>query len=429
MKKLIAIYVLVFVTGMTQASAQGIKFSKMSFEDAKALAVKSGKNIFVDVMASWCGPCKLMEAKVFPVKEVGDYFNANFVCLKLDGEKDTAHGVFKKNKAGAYPTYMWLDNKGNLLDVQVGYMEASAFVERAKKALTSDVARKEAAYEARWNAGERNPQIVNEYVFGILNKIHPEKVYPYVEQYAKGLSEEQLKSRETALILSRFMTRTRDGFIFQTLLKYDTCYEKYVGYPLYSTNLYRIVVRAGNAALAQNDTAAFNAHFAVVKKAPLREKDMYLEIIDAEKDLNTKNYNEGFKKIVALGDKYGESHPYLFQQFCYSLVSSGFFKEAKISDDEAKQVIAVTSKAFEIAPSKETVLYLSSAYAKSGDYKKAYETMMAINSYEDPKLPGGVVKDCLGMPIKITTTYGTSNEGKKMKELVKQKYFTTKDAE
>ncbi|MBV4355880.1 thioredoxin family protein [Pinibacter aurantiacus] len=428
MKKIIIINILALVIGMTQAGAQGIQFSKMSFEDAKALAVKSGKNIFVDVMASWCGPCKLMEAKVFPVKEVGDYFNANFVCLKLDGEKDTAHGVFKKNKAGAYPTYMWLDNKGNLLDVQVGYMDAPVFLDRAKKALTSDVAKKEAAYEARWNAGERNPQMVNEYVFGILNKVHPEKVYSYVEQYAKGLSEEQLKSKETAMILSRFMSRPRDGFIFQTLLKYDTVYEKYVGYPLYSTNMYRIVVRAGNAALAQKDTAAFNAHFNVIKKAPLREKDMYMEIIDAEKDLNTKNYNEGLRKIIALGGKYGESHPYLFQQFCYSLVSSEFFKDAKISDDESKQVITIASKAFELVPTKETVLYLSAAYAKSGDYKKAYEVMTAITSYEDPKVPGGVVRDCLGVPMKITTPYGSSEEGKKMKELVKQKYFSAKDA-
>lgn len=44
--------------------------------------------MFVDFYTDWCGPCKVMARDVFPQKQVGDFFNAKFVCLKLNAEKE-----------------------------------------------------------------------------------------------------------------------------------------------------------------------------------------------------------------------------------------------------------------------------------------------------------------------------------------------------
>jgi thiol:disulfide interchange protein len=62
--------------------AEGIVFFTGSFEEAKKAAAAEGKLIFMDAYASWCGPCKMMSNNVFPLDNVGAYFNDQFYQLK-----------------------------------------------------------------------------------------------------------------------------------------------------------------------------------------------------------------------------------------------------------------------------------------------------------------------------------------------------------
>ena len=64
--------------------AQGIEFFHGSFQEAKELAARENKIIFVDAYTTWCGPCKRMAKMVFPQAVVGDYFNANLLCQDFD---------------------------------------------------------------------------------------------------------------------------------------------------------------------------------------------------------------------------------------------------------------------------------------------------------------------------------------------------------
>lgn len=55
---------------------QGVLFEDMTTEQAVEKAKAEDKYVFVDVYTNWCGPCKMMDNQVFPMKEVGDYFNS-----------------------------------------------------------------------------------------------------------------------------------------------------------------------------------------------------------------------------------------------------------------------------------------------------------------------------------------------------------------
>ncbi len=121
MKKLIASVLLLISIGLSPLSAQGITFKKdLSFEDALALAEKEGKPIFMDCYTTWCGPCKWMSANIFTRQDVGNYYNENFICLKVDMEKGEGIELAKRYKVKGYPTLLWLNAKGELLNVKLG---------------------------------------------------------------------------------------------------------------------------------------------------------------------------------------------------------------------------------------------------------------------------------------------------------------------
>ena len=48
------------------------------------------KPAVIDFYATWCGPCKMMNERVFTQKVVGDYFKKHFIPLKVDKEADLA---------------------------------------------------------------------------------------------------------------------------------------------------------------------------------------------------------------------------------------------------------------------------------------------------------------------------------------------------
>ena len=66
------------------AQQGGMKFTERAWSDLLAKAKASDQIIFMDAYTTWCGPCKMMSKKVFTDKEVGDYYNTNFMQALAD---------------------------------------------------------------------------------------------------------------------------------------------------------------------------------------------------------------------------------------------------------------------------------------------------------------------------------------------------------
>ncbi len=152
---------LVLIT-LTALSAQGIEFFHGSWAEAQEKARSEEKLIFVDAFASWCGPCKRMAAAVFPEEKVGTYFNANFICLKIDMEKPENAEFAGKYPVSAYPTLMFLDASGKVVQKEVGAKSVEQLLEFAQKALGRTD--KSGDYEKAYNEGKRDPEFLLNYV-------------------------------------------------------------------------------------------------------------------------------------------------------------------------------------------------------------------------------------------------------------------------
>ena len=111
MKKIL--YTLLFFLLVVPASAQecGIKFFHGTYDEAISLAKKENKLIFIDFYTEWCGPCLNMALTVFTLPQVGDVYNKNFICLKIDAEKGEGRELAKRFKVRSYPTYIFVNPK------------------------------------------------------------------------------------------------------------------------------------------------------------------------------------------------------------------------------------------------------------------------------------------------------------------------------
>lgn len=139
MKKIIIITLLALFTGATaigQTKGKGVEFRKGTLKEMTAAAAKENKPLFVDVYATWCGPCKFMTSTIFPQPIAGDYFNSTFVNTSFDGEKGEGAEIARKYGVKAYPTFLILDHNANEVGRLVGGSRtAPEFIERVKEVM------------------------------------------------------------------------------------------------------------------------------------------------------------------------------------------------------------------------------------------------------------------------------------------------------
>lgn len=136
MKAVLIALCCLFTVGLQAQDAVGIDFSHdATFEELLAEAKEQDKLIFVDAYATWCGPCKMMERRVFNKEAVGEFFNANFINLKLDVERGEGPTLARRYGVRAMPTYLFIDGDGNVVHTAMGAMPEGRFLELGQAAL------------------------------------------------------------------------------------------------------------------------------------------------------------------------------------------------------------------------------------------------------------------------------------------------------
>ncbi len=150
MKNVFLIYA-ILVCMCANSQDKGIHFeNNTDWVKIVAKAKLEKKFIFIDFYTTWCGPCRAMSTQIFPLEEVGDFYNKNFINLKLqydstqnDNEEvknwhPLANKFFKQFNIAIYPTFLYFNSNGEIVHKVVGGSLTKDFIERGKNAIDTE---------------------------------------------------------------------------------------------------------------------------------------------------------------------------------------------------------------------------------------------------------------------------------------------------
>jgi len=95
----------------------------------------SHKLIFLDLYATWCGPCKMLKKNTFTNKDVAEYFNSHFVNASVDVEKGIGITLAEQYNVSMLPTLIVANQDGKPILFTTGYLEPKEILRFAKAAV------------------------------------------------------------------------------------------------------------------------------------------------------------------------------------------------------------------------------------------------------------------------------------------------------
>ncbi|MFY7909889.1 MAG: thioredoxin fold domain-containing protein [Emticicia sp.] len=294
------LYLLIILSFSSHAADdKGIRFTEGSWADILSEAKKQNKLIFIDIYTTWCGPCKLMSAKVFTDTNVGEKFNESFINYKIDAEKGEGIELAKNYAITAYPTYLFVNSSGELVYRALGAMPADKFITEADKAISTGKNYKSSSeLEKAFKEGRRDPDFLYEYMK--RKSLNGSESSVLLDEYLAAIPTSLYKTEKVlALIAENIGTIESKAFVIlrdalDRYLNMTTSQQKYVlnGISKAKRNTFKKAVDSRDKALLERLIDAVRATSYSEAGFEAEEKQFRLEYAKITRD------GDNFKKIA-----------------------------------------------------------------------------------------------------------------------------------
>lgn len=305
---------LFFLSMLSFAQDRFIQFETASFKAALDKARENDKLLFVDCYTSWCGPCKMLAKEVFTNNEVADYFNENFIALKVDCEKGEGPGIAKQYKVSGYPTLLFLDGDGNLVNKIVGAATPAAFLEKVKKGL--DPSTSLYGKEKRYKAGERDRAFVLDLIESYKAIHETQKAKQVSLELLPTLGERELLTKEMWDVVRYYYVSTYGSEWWNFILKHKDDYvavvgEKALGDKIGETMHPYLFSYSYGRKKAENKKD-FKTYKALIDEYQPRQKGILYSFIKLGESASFDNFNGYFKTLLKVVPEMDLSEHYRF---------------------------------------------------------------------------------------------------------------------
>lgn len=254
MKKTILLSLLCISSFLLVAQNGGISFEQGDWQSTVEKAKTENKLIFLDAYASWCGPCKKMAKEIFPLENVGTFYNENFINVKMDMEKGVGPALSEKFGLRAYPTLYFIDSDGQVVHKALGYHDADELIALGTVALDDE--NNLGAYARRYEVeGERSAEFLMKYS-EVLNEAVDQKSADIAAEYLA--TQEDWSTPENAMYIVKMAGDDPNSALFKYMAENRDALKPHVNVDMMDRKLkFGSMRHIKNAELNEDDTKAY----------------------------------------------------------------------------------------------------------------------------------------------------------------------------
>lgn len=377
--KNIALLLLLLFSGI-QLNAQdlGIQFKPLSYEQALQKSKEENKPVFLFGYATWCHFCEYMKDSVLPLQAVGDYYNTNFVCIKMDLEKE-GKTLNQKLRAKNFPTMVFFNSNGEMLHRLSGKKDAQDVVQLGKDAL--DSTKQLRTYIYKYRDGKLTPQQTWDY-FKMVERAGMDN-QPLISNYLTLIPATKLAS-PTSWRIMYDLFRDIEQPCMKTVMDHR---EEYAS--IYSTDSIdnKIIGLYNNALMMKVqllDTNGYNNIIGKLKASKLDLSDKIIAFADLNQSKLKGHWDEYARLAVLFVEQFGKEDNRRLSDIAYN------FSE-RINDRELMlKAEGWAEHAVNLADNYRNNYTLGSVYYRLEKYTEARKVLnhaieLAVKSGTDPK--------------------------------------------
>jgi thioredoxin-related protein len=154
--------------------------------------------LFVDVYATWCGPCKLMDQEVYTDPVVADYMNTNFVSVRLDGESEYGRIYASEQNLEGYPSMFIFSRDGEPVSKIIGFTPSEELVASLESTVGNYKLMKK--YRAKHERGTLNDREYADFIAVVRQMGNQEEADLLASQYLEGVIDEKLNDNDIRVV-------------------------------------------------------------------------------------------------------------------------------------------------------------------------------------------------------------------------------------